>query len=501
MAINFPDSPNNGDSFTSNNKTWVYDGTVWNITFGTTSVADDAITTAKLAADSVTTAKILDANITAAKLASDAVTTAKITDANITAAKLASDAVTTAKILDANITTDKIASDAVTTAKILDANITTAKIESNAVTTGKLGTDVQLGYRNVIINGAMQVAQRGTSFSFPSAGGGYWWGADRFSTIDYTWTAGSNITVSQETSVVPTGFNSAYKIATGATGLTFGSGGVMRIRTFIEGFNMRAHYSKTMTLSFWVRSSIAGTYNLFLENANWDISATTRAFQPEYTISAANTWEKKTITIDMASATSAGTWGTTNGIGLGITWCLGANANRTGDTYKSGWTTYSSVVVQTSTATQWATNANATFYLTGVQLEAGAVATPFEFEDYGTTLAKCKRYFHREGDNNYYIYTTLTDWSTGNGYATFRAPVEMRTTPTLSYSSLSNFRIYASGSTANPTSIVEWTPGLSSGKLSFGVNITASNFSGGTKSGWISNNNAPSGWIGLSAEL
>jgi hypothetical protein len=247
----------------------------------------------------------------------------------------------------------------------------------------------------VIINGDMKIAQRGTSFSFPSAGGGFWWGADRFSTIDYTWTAGSNITVSQETSVVPTGFNSAYKIATGATGLTFGSGGVMRIRTFIEGFNMRAHYSKTMTLSFWVRSSIAGTYNLFLENGNWDASTTTRAFQPEYTISATNTWEKKTITIDMASATSAGTWGTTSGIGLGITWCLGANANRTGDAYKNGWTTYSSIHMQTSTGTQWATNANATFYLTGVQLEEGSVATPFEFEDIGTTLAKCQRYYEK----------------------------------------------------------------------------------------------------------
>jgi hypothetical protein len=294
--------------------------------------------------------------------------------------------------------------------------------------------------RNVIINGAMQVAQRGTSFSFPSAGGGFWWGADRFSTLDYTWTAGSNITVSQETSVVPTGFNSAYKIATGATGLTFGSGGVMRIRTFIEGFNMRAHYSKTMTLSFWVRSSIAGTYNLFLENGNWDASTTTRAFQPEYTISAANTWEKKTITIDMASATSAGTWGTTNGIGLGITWCLGANANRTGDAYKSAWTTYSSIHMQTSTGTQWATNANATFYLTGVQLEAGAVATPFEFEDFGTTLAKCQRYYEKTYDIGTAPGTTTYNGMVTGGMSTngtnalivpVRFKVEKRTTPTM----------------------------------------------------------------------
>ncbi len=307
------------------------------------------------------------------------------------------------------------------------------------------------GGRNVIINGDMQVAQRGTSFSFPSAGGGFWWGADRFSTLDYTWTAGSNITVSQETSVVPTGFNSAYKIATGATGLTFGSGGVMRIRTLIEGFNMRAHYSKTMTLSFWVRSSIAGTYNLFLENGNWDASTTTRAFQPEYTISAANTWEKKTITIDMASATSAGTWGTTNGIGLGITWCLGANANRTGDAYKSAWTTYSSIHMQTSTGTQWATNANATFYLTGVQLEAGAVATPFEFEDYGTTLAKCQRYYESVSWGIYYAAALAgTDI-----YLPLSYRVTKRVAPTVTLPSSTN--AIRNTSNANATPIYAWT--------------------------------------------
>jgi len=90
MAINFPDSPANNDSFTSNNKTWVFDGTVWNITSGTNSVADGAITTAKLASDAVTTAKITDANITAAKIASSAVTEAKIGDGAVTQAKLTS---------------------------------------------------------------------------------------------------------------------------------------------------------------------------------------------------------------------------------------------------------------------------------------------------------------------------------------------------------------------------------------------------------------------------
>ena len=127
MALDFPNSPSVNDSFSAGGKTWVYNGTKWvllSVSLNQT-VADGAITAAKLASDSVTTAKITDANITAAKLASSAVT----------AAKIASDAVTTAKILDANVTEAKIASDAVTTAKILDANITTAKVAANAITT------------------------------------------------------------------------------------------------------------------------------------------------------------------------------------------------------------------------------------------------------------------------------------------------------------------------------------------------------------------------------
>jgi len=422
MAINFPDSPATNDSFTSGGKKWIFNGTTWNL------ITANSYT---IPTGEVTTAKILDANVTAAKLASGAA----VSNIGYTPANIAGPTFTGTVVLPSTTSIGTVSSteigyvDGVTSAiqTQLDSKLTaTTAVTSN---------------RNVIINGDMKIAQRGTSFSFPSAGGGFWWGADRFSTLDYTWTAGSNITVSQETSVVPTGFNSAYKIATGATGLTFGSGGVMRIRTFIEGFNMRAHYSKTMTLSFWVRSSIAGTYNLFLENGNWDASTTTRAFQPEYTISAANTWEKKTITIDMASATSAGTWGTTNGIGLGITWCLGAHANRTGDAYKSGWTTYSSIHMQTSTGTQWATNANATFYLTGVQLEAGSVATPFEVEDYGTTLAKCKRYYQRVS----FGVNTYTGYYSGNGSIfgqTMTLPVEMRTAPAVSYVSTDGGAFY-----------------------------------------------------------
>jgi len=202
MAIDFPNSPANNDSFSSGNKTWEYDGTAWVIKASsaaiatgsitddklasnavtTVKIADGAITAAKIAdgtivaaeiaANAVTTAKILDANVTAAKIASDAVTTvkildanvttAKILDANVTAAKIASDAVTTVKILDANVTADKIASDAVTTAKILDANVTAAKIASDAITQAKIA-DRAVG--SAELTGLTLNAQTGTTYT------------------------------------------------------------------------------------------------------------------------------------------------------------------------------------------------------------------------------------------------------------------------------------------------------------------------------------------------
>jgi hypothetical protein len=106
MAIDFPNTPSNNDQYTVGTTTWKYNGTAWVIVLGESSIATSAVTADKLASDSVTTAKILDANVTAAKIASDAVTTAKILDANVTAGKLANTAVTAGAYTTANITVD-----------------------------------------------------------------------------------------------------------------------------------------------------------------------------------------------------------------------------------------------------------------------------------------------------------------------------------------------------------------------------------------------------------
>ena len=132
VAISFPASPSVNDTFTSNGKTWQWNGTFWSLVVSGASVADGSVSTAKIADSAITAAKIADGTVVAAEIASDAITTAKILDANVTTAKIASSAITAAKI----------ASDAVTTAKILDANVTTAKVAANAITQAKLASNL-----------------------------------------------------------------------------------------------------------------------------------------------------------------------------------------------------------------------------------------------------------------------------------------------------------------------------------------------------------------------
>jgi hypothetical protein len=293
--------------------------------------------------------------------------------------------------------------------------------------------------KNRIINGAMTIAQRGTSFSFGSGGGALYYGTDRFYTDDYNWSAGSNITISQDTTVYPTGFNYSYKWANGATGLTFGSGGYQRIGTRIEGYNLADAYSSIVTLSFWVRSSTVGTYTILCTN---NATSYQRYIEITYTISVANTWEYKSVQINLATATSAGTWNTTNGMALDISWMLGAASNRTGDAALNTWITESGTYNwQSSSSVQLATIANSTFYITGVQLEVGSTATPFERRLYNQELANCQRYF--EVISN--LGATYSGGGIGQASSTTRAYIQIplkvnkRASPSLSFTTAGNF--------------------------------------------------------------
>jgi len=155
----------------------------------------------------------------------------------------------------------------------------------------------------------------------------------------------------------------------------------------------------------------------------------------EYSISQANTWEKKSVTINFSQGTSAGTWGKTNGYGVLLQWFLGANANRVGDTYLNSWANWSAYEVMSSNATQLFTNANAEFYLTGVQLEVGDKATPFEHRSFGEELALCQRYYYKHAPTSGITY--LSHNYAGSQYRlTLPFFVEMRSNPSVAYSNV-----------------------------------------------------------------
>jgi len=248
-------------------------------------------------------------------------------------------------------------------------------ITANAVTPS-------VNMKNRIINGAMVIDQRNAGASV--SGNAY--PVDRFQVIV---SQSSKLTAQQNAGSVtpPAGFTN-YVGITSSSAYSVISSDYFAIRQFIEGFNIAdlgwgSANAKTVTLSFWVRSSLTGTFGGALQN-----SAQTRAYPYSYTISAANTWEYKTITI---AGDTTGTWLTNNGQGIGLYFSLGTGSVSLGT---AGAWAASSALAPTGETSVVGTN-GATFYITGVQLEVGSTATSFDYRPYGTELTLCQRYFQK----------------------------------------------------------------------------------------------------------
>ena len=234
--------------------------------------------------------------------------------------------------------------------------------------------------RNRLINSAMVIDQRNAGASFTPVNSGY--GLDRWR---YQLTQPSKIT-SQQSSVAPDGFTNSL-LVTSSSAYTVLSGEQFVIRQRIEGFNVAdlgfgTANAKTITLSFWVRSSLTGTFGGSVTNGAED-----RAYPFSFTINAANTFEYKTVTI---AGDTSGTWLTTNGTGLSLNFGLGVGSTFSGTAgaWAAGY--FGSATGATSVV---GTN-GATFFITGVQLEKGTQATSFEYRQYGQELALCQRYFN-----------------------------------------------------------------------------------------------------------
>jgi hypothetical protein len=300
-----------------------------------------------------------------------------------------------------------------------------------------------LGFRNRIINGNMVIDQRNAGASVtPTNTVGFTYTLDRWAAFG---SVASRFSVQQDAGAVtpPVGFND-YLGVTSLSSNTVGSSETFLIGQFIEGFNTAdlawgTANAATVTLSFLIRSSITGTFGGVIQN-----SAQNRSYPFNYTISAANTWEQKTVTI---AGDTSGTWLVTNGVGMRVFFSVGTGSALSGAA--NSW--QSAALFSATGATSLVGTNGATFFITGVQLEVGSVATPFERRDYGRELMMCQRYYWNTGTGQgaqFGVQSTTT-----SGEFMFFHPVTMRAAPSLSYTSAANFASYLWNSGTSKT----WT--------------------------------------------
>lgn len=240
--------------------------------------------------------------------------------------------------------------------------------------------------RNRIINGAMMIDQRNNGASVSISGSSSAFSVDRWAGFQNT----DGAFTLQQVSDAPAGYSNSLRFTTTTADSSLGSTQWAAIRQNIEGLNVvdlafGSASPASITVSFWVKSSLTGTFGGAILN-----SAENRSYPFTYAINSSNTWEQKTITI---SGDTSGTWLTTNGVGLRLVFGLGVGSTYSGT---AGAWTGSSFIYSTTGATSVIGTLNATWQITGVQLEEGTTATAFEQRLYGQELALCQRYYYRQ---------------------------------------------------------------------------------------------------------
>ena len=275
--------------------------------------------------------------------------------------------------------------------------------------------------KNRIINGNMMIDQRNAGASVTPGEGIYT--LDRWEAKQ---TTASKFSVQQSTSSPPVGFTN-YARCTSLSAFSVGSSDQFGLRQIIEGSN---HYdlnwgtsdAKTITISFWVRSSLTGTFGCALYNY-----AGNRSYPFTYAISSANTWEKKTVTV---AGDTSGTWPATSTAGIVLFFSLGSGSGVSGTA--GAWS--GSFLASVTGATSVVATSGATFDFTGVQLEAGSVATEFEHTQYTTQLQLCQRYYFRTGATAGYATLAMGYLNTNTVCnIVFQFPVAMRASPSGSF--------------------------------------------------------------------
>ena len=292
----------------------------------------------------------------------------------------------------------------------------------------KIQLSSSTGRRNLVINGAMNVAQRGTSFTSISSNT---YTLDRW---QLQAAGDGRSTITQSTTVPNNNFLYSMKVDVTTADTSLGATDLQSFTQRIEGnamyqLGLGTSSAKSFTVSFWVRSNKTGTYCVAIRNASGGRSITS-----EYSISSADTWEHKVITF---SGDTTGTYSTNNSEGINLNFVLLAGTNhdgKTADTWEANtaFATDNQVNLFDNTSNEW--------YVTGVQLEVGSAATEFEHRSFEEELAACQRYYKRYniGSDTAYSRLVVSTYSdtTSRFYVTMQLPVELRTTPTIAQSSL-----------------------------------------------------------------
>ena len=309
-------------------------------------------------------------------------------------------------------------------------------VESGAIVTGIL-TATEINYtgnqnlsnRNILFNGAMEIAQRGTA-AVTVTGNADYRCVDRWKT-DIDGSGGGDFSHAQSTDV-PTGqgfrYSSKITTVTQASQPTAESNHSQFYQLIeqqdVYHLEWGTSAAKTCTLSFWVKSSVAGTHALWF---SFYTTSATQYYWTNYTINSANTWEKKIITIT-GPTTGGNLSGSINGTGFRVEWLLGVGSDSETGTLNE-WTT--STTIRTASGTVYLPeNAGATWYITGVQFEVGSVATPFEHRRFQDEYLRCLRYYF--GGATYNTGSTYYggNYSSSNQMVKVPHPVPMRATPT-----------------------------------------------------------------------
>jgi len=320
---------------------------------------------------------------------------------------------------------------------------------------GQFNSASSMGFKNRIINGGMVIDQRNAGASITPTATVY--SVDR-------WQATVNVASKasfDQTTTAPTGFTNSM-LVTSLSAYSVAAGDVVTYRQQIEGFNIAdlgwgTASAATITVSFWVRSSLTGTFGGSVKNGG-----STRSYPFTYTISVADTWEQKTVII---AGDTTGTWPTDNTSGLILSFGLGVGSTTSGTAGAWAGANYNSATGATSVV---GTN-GATFYITGVQLEKGSTATSFDYRPYGTELALCQRYCYvlRSGSTLSQVGFSSAQ-STTSAFLGIYLPVTPRTNPTgITASSATCLNSYAGNTNVTTTAI-----GVSSGWTFVGNFVT-----------------------------